>query len=160
PRQHRDDIRLSARAAGQLKRTAPRSGSVSSMKMRSNLKPMTDRELVRFVRQLEKELVAIGGCGCGANDITCIAGCRAWQSAGGITMSLDRLINLLVTIAVVELMVLTGLKVTLAEIARRAGDWRLLARAALANYLLVPALAIVLLLLFDAAPMVAAGFLV
>ena len=75
-------------------------------------------------------------------------------------MSLDRLINLLVTIAVVELMVLTGLKVTFAEIARSAGDWWLLARAALANYLLVPALAIVLLLLFDAAPMVAAGFLV
>jgi len=75
-------------------------------------------------------------------------------------MSLDRLINLLVTIAVVELVVLTGLKVTFAEIARSAGDWWLLARAALANYLLVPALAIVLLLLFDAAPMVAAGFLV
>src|SRR6516165_5542047 len=75
-------------------------------------------------------------------------------------MSLDRLINLLVTIAVVELMVLTGLKVTFSEIARSAGDWWLLARAALANYLLVPALAIVLLLLFDAAPMVAAGFLV
>jgi BASS family bile acid:Na+ symporter len=75
-------------------------------------------------------------------------------------MSLDRLINLLVTIAVVELMVLSGLKVTLAEIARSAGDWRLLARAALANYLPVPALAIVLLLLFDAAPMVAAAFLV
>jgi BASS family bile acid:Na+ symporter len=75
-------------------------------------------------------------------------------------MSLDRLINLLVTIVVVELMVLIGLKVTFSEIARSAGDWWLLARAALANYLLVPALAIVLLLLFDAAPMVAAGFLV
>jgi BASS family bile acid:Na+ symporter len=75
-------------------------------------------------------------------------------------MSPDRQINLLVTIAVVELMVLTGLKVAFAEIARSAGDWRLVARAALANYLLVPAMAIVLLLLFDAAPMVAAGFLV
>ena len=75
-------------------------------------------------------------------------------------MSLDRLINLLVTIAVVELMVLTGLKVAFAEIARSAGGWRLVARAALANYLLVPARALVLLLLFDAAPMVAAGFLV
>jgi predicted Na+-dependent transporter len=73
-------------------------------------------------------------------------------------MSLDRLINLLVTIAVVELMVLTGLKVTFAEIARSAGDWWLLARAALANYLLVPALAVVLLLLFDAAPLVRPDF--
>jgi BASS family bile acid:Na+ symporter len=75
-------------------------------------------------------------------------------------MSLDRLIDLLVTIAVVELMVLTGLRVTFAEIGRSAGGWRLVARAALANYLLVPALAIVLLLLFEAASMVAAGFLV
>jgi hypothetical protein len=38
---------------------------------------MTDRDLVRFVRQLEKELVEIGGFGCGANDIACIAGCSA-----------------------------------------------------------------------------------
>ena len=33
-RQHFDDIRLSARTPRQLKRAAPRSGSVSSMKMR------------------------------------------------------------------------------------------------------------------------------
>ena len=75
-------------------------------------------------------------------------------------MSLDKLINLLVTITLIEMMVLIGLKVTFAELARTAGDWRLVARAAAANYLLVPALAIVLLVAFKADPMVAAGFLV
>jgi BASS family bile acid:Na+ symporter len=75
-------------------------------------------------------------------------------------MSLDRLINLLVTITLIEMMVLIGLRVTFAELARTAGDWRLVARAAAANYLLVPALAIVLLVAFKADPMVAAGFLV
>src|SRR5258706_9799536 len=75
-------------------------------------------------------------------------------------MSLDRLINLLVTITLIEMMVLIGLKVTFAELARVAGDWRLLARAAAANYLLVPALAVILLAAFGADPMVAAGFLV
>jgi BASS family bile acid:Na+ symporter len=75
-------------------------------------------------------------------------------------MSLDRLINLLVTITLIEMMVLIGLKVTFAELARTAGDWRLVARAAAANYLLVPALAIVLLVAFKADPVVAAGFLV
>jgi bile acid:Na+ symporter, BASS family len=75
-------------------------------------------------------------------------------------MSLDRLINLLVTITLIEMMVLIGLKVTFAELARTVGDWRLVARAAAANYLLMPALAIVLLVAFNADPMVAAGFLV
>jgi bile acid:Na+ symporter, BASS family len=75
-------------------------------------------------------------------------------------MSLDKLINLLVTITLIEMMVLTGLRVTFAELAHTAGDWRLIARAAAANYLLVPALAIALLVAFSADPMVAAGFLV
>jgi BASS family bile acid:Na+ symporter len=75
-------------------------------------------------------------------------------------MSLDKLINLLVTITLIEMMVLIGLKVTFAELARTAGDWRLVARAAAANYLLVPALAIVLLVAFKSEPMVAVGFLV
>jgi BASS family bile acid:Na+ symporter len=41
-----------------------------------------------------------------------------------------------------------------------AVDWRLVARAGLANYVLVPAAAIGLLLLFGAPPMVAVGFLI
>jgi BASS family bile acid:Na+ symporter len=75
-------------------------------------------------------------------------------------MTLDRLTNLLVTITLIEMMVAIGLRVTFADLARIAADWRLIARAAVANYLLVPLLAVVLLVVFDANPMVAAGFLV
>jgi bile acid:Na+ symporter, BASS family len=75
-------------------------------------------------------------------------------------MSIDRLINILVTITLIEMMVLIGLRATFAELAQTVRDWRLVARAGVANYLLVPAAAVVLLLLFDANPMVAAGFLV
>jgi BASS family bile acid:Na+ symporter len=75
-------------------------------------------------------------------------------------VSIDRLINILVTITLIEMMVLIGLRATFAELAQTVRDWRLVARAGVANYLLVPAAAVILLLLFDANPMVAAGFLV
>ncbi|HEY7662714.1 MAG TPA: bile acid:sodium symporter [Xanthobacteraceae bacterium] len=75
-------------------------------------------------------------------------------------MSPDRAIHLLVTITLVEMMVLIGLRATFAELAETAREWRLLARAAVANYLLVPGAAIGLLLAFQATPMVAAGFLI
>jgi bile acid:Na+ symporter, BASS family len=75
-------------------------------------------------------------------------------------MSLDRLINLLVTITLIEMMVLIGLRVTFAELVDTVRSVRLVVRAAAANYLLVPALAIALLILVDASPMVAAGLLV
>jgi BASS family bile acid:Na+ symporter len=75
-------------------------------------------------------------------------------------MSVDRLINLLVTVTLMEMMVTVGLRVTFAEIVDTARNWQLVTRAALANYLLVPAVAIILLLLFQASPLVAAGFLV
>ena len=75
-------------------------------------------------------------------------------------MSLDRVINILVTITLIEMMVLIGLRVTFAELGRVAGNWRLVGRAAVANYLLVPAVAVGLLVWFDADPMVAAGFLI
>jgi bile acid:Na+ symporter, BASS family len=65
-----------------------------------------------------------------------------------------------VTITLIEMMVLIGLRATFAEFAQTVRDWRLVARAGVANYLLVPAAAVVLLLLFDANPMVAAGFFV
>jgi BASS family bile acid:Na+ symporter len=75
-------------------------------------------------------------------------------------MSLDRLINLLVTVTLIEMMVLTGLRVTFGELAQVVGNLRLVTRAAVANYLLVPAFAVLLLVMFEAAPMIAAGFLV
>src|SRR5262249_37194207 len=75
-------------------------------------------------------------------------------------MSLDRLINILVTVALIEMMVTVGLRVTFAEVAATAKDLRAVARALVPNYLLVPAVAIALLLLFRANPLVATGFLV
>jgi BASS family bile acid:Na+ symporter len=58
------------------------------------------------------------------------------------------------------MMAATGLGVTFGDLARVARDWRLVVRAALANYVLVPAATVGLLLLFGAQPMVAAGFLI
>jgi bile acid:Na+ symporter, BASS family len=75
-------------------------------------------------------------------------------------MSIDRLINLFVTITLIAMMVAVGLRVTFAEIIETARNWQFVVRAAVANYVLVPAVAIILLLLFQAGPMVAAGFLV
>lgn len=75
-------------------------------------------------------------------------------------MSVDQTINVLVTITLIQLMAAIGLGVTTAEIAPVARDWGLLAKAALANYGLVPAITVGLLLLLRAPPPVAAGFLV
>jgi BASS family bile acid:Na+ symporter len=75
-------------------------------------------------------------------------------------MTLDQLINILVTITLIEMMVTVGLQVTLTELLGVARSWRLVTRAALANYVLVPAFTVGLLLLFQPHPMVAAGFLI
>jgi hypothetical protein len=48
-------------------------------------------------------------------------------------MSLDRLINILVTITLIEMMVLIGLRVRFAELAQTISNWRLVARATTAN---------------------------
>jgi hypothetical protein len=61
-------------------------------------------------------------------------------------MSADRLINLLVTIAIIQMMISVGLGVTLADIGAVATDWHLLIHAAVANYVCVPAVVIGLLL--------------
>ncbi len=75
-------------------------------------------------------------------------------------MSLDRLVNLLVIVTLVEMMVVIGLGVTFADLASVVRNWRLVAKAALANYVGVPAATIGLLLLFQATPLASAGFLV
>src|SRR5262249_52032128 len=75
-------------------------------------------------------------------------------------MTVDQLINVLVTITLIEMMVAVGLGVTFADLAGVAGNWRLAGRAALANYVCVPAATVGPLPLFDAHPMVAAGFLI
>jgi BASS family bile acid:Na+ symporter len=75
-------------------------------------------------------------------------------------MTTDRLLNILVTVTCIEMMVAVGLDVSLAELTRAGREWRLVARALLANYVGVPAVAVGLLLLLHAHPMVAAGFLI
>jgi BASS family bile acid:Na+ symporter len=75
-------------------------------------------------------------------------------------MTIHQIINVLVTVTLVEMMVAIGLGVTCAELLGVARNWRLVGRAALANYVCVPAAAVGLLLLFDARPLVAAGFLI
>jgi len=75
-------------------------------------------------------------------------------------MSLDQAIGPLVAIALIELMVATGLGIRLADITSAARDWRLLARAGLVNYVAVPFAAVLLLLLFRVEPTAAAGFLI
>jgi BASS family bile acid:Na+ symporter len=75
-------------------------------------------------------------------------------------MTIDQWINALVTVTLVEMMVATGLAVSFADLAGVARDWRLVVKAALANYVCVPAATVGLLLLFDPHAMVAAGFLI
>jgi BASS family bile acid:Na+ symporter len=75
-------------------------------------------------------------------------------------MAADRFINILVTITLIQMMIGIGFGVTFAEIVRVARNSALLVRAAIANYLCVPAIAIGLLLWFRSPPMVAAGFLI
>ena len=72
----------------------------------------------------------------------------------------DRLLNILVTITLIEMMVAIGLGVTFGELAAVARDRWLVARAVLANYVCVPAATVGLLLLFNAHALVAAGFLI
>ncbi len=75
-------------------------------------------------------------------------------------MTIDRVINILVTITLIEMMATIGLGLTFAEIAPVAKSRALLIRAAIANYLCVPAITVALLLWFHSPPMVAAGFLI
>jgi BASS family bile acid:Na+ symporter len=76
-------------------------------------------------------------------------------------MNVDRLINVLVTVMLVEMMVAIGLSVTLAELAAVARNWRLVLQAGIANYIAVPAVTVALLIWFNPADaMVSAGFLI
>jgi BASS family bile acid:Na+ symporter len=75
-------------------------------------------------------------------------------------MTIDRALNILVTITLIAMMVATGLGVRFSEIAAVAKDRRLVVRGIVANYGLVPAVTVVLLLLFRAESMVAVGFLI
>jgi BASS family bile acid:Na+ symporter len=75
-------------------------------------------------------------------------------------MTIDRIVNLLAMLTLFEMMVTIGLGVAVAEVVAIARDWRAVACAGLANYVIVPLVALGLLLLFHAEPLVAAGFLI
>ena len=75
-------------------------------------------------------------------------------------MTIERLINILVTITLIEMMVAVGLSVAFADLISVAKNARLLVQATIANYVLVPAVTVGLLLLFLSHPMVSAGFLI
>ena len=76
------------------------------------------------------------------------------------TDQLNQLINIVASITLFEMMVAIGLGVTVADVLRVATDWRLVAKASLASYVLVPAAAVGLLILIQADPYVATGFLI
>jgi BASS family bile acid:Na+ symporter len=82
------------------------------------------------------------------------------REIAGETMSIDRIINSLVFITLIQLMATIGLGVTIKQVTAVATNWRLLLAAAIANYVLVPACAVLLLLVFRSPAMVAAGFLI
>ena len=74
---------------------------------------------------------------------------------------IDRLINVLVTITLIEMMLAIGLSVRFADLLGICRDWRLLLQAGLANYVCVPAVTVALLFLFHPVdPMVSVGFLI
>jgi bile acid:Na+ symporter, BASS family len=72
----------------------------------------------------------------------------------------DRLINFVVTVTLIEMMAAIGLGVPLGELLAVMRNGRLLAGAVLANYGVVPAATVCLLLLFAAEPSVGVGFLI
>ncbi|HEV3145596.1 MAG TPA: bile acid:sodium symporter [Gemmataceae bacterium] len=75
-------------------------------------------------------------------------------------MTMDRFINIIVMVTLIEMMIAVGLRVTLADLIGVARNWRLVAQALVANYVCVPAIAVALLLLFQAPPLACAGFLI
>src|SRR5581483_8040288 len=86
-----------------------------------------------------------------------------WQSAlyQGRPMTIDQLMNVLVTIMLIVMMVAIGIGVSVAEFTNVSRNWRLVFQAFLANYICIPAITVGLLLAFHPPdPMVPAGFLI
>jgi len=75
-------------------------------------------------------------------------------------MTVNQFVDLLAPLTLIEMMVTLGLGVKTLEVLKIGKQGGLVFRALLANYVLVPAAALGLLLLFHASPIVAAGFLV
>lgn len=75
-------------------------------------------------------------------------------------MTVDRWINVLLTVTLIEMMIAIGLGVVWGDVLSAAKRWQLTLPAVVANYVVVPAVTVALLLTYDAQPMVAAGFLI
>ena len=75
-------------------------------------------------------------------------------------MAIDQLINLLAAVTLIEMMVTVGLGTEFSDVLPVVASWGLVSRALIANYLAVPLTAAVMLLLFGAGPMIAAGFMI
>jgi BASS family bile acid:Na+ symporter len=75
-------------------------------------------------------------------------------------MTIDRLINLLAAVTLVEMMVTIGLGVRWADVLFVTKSWGLVGRVLIANYILVPVVAVALLAFFRPEPMIAVGFLI
>ena len=75
-------------------------------------------------------------------------------------MTLDQMVRLVIVITLFEMMITTGLGVTVSQLIKVATNFRLIGSAFLANYVCVPVAAIGLLLLIPSSPTVTAGFLI
>lgn len=75
-------------------------------------------------------------------------------------MSTDQLIKLCVTLTLIVMMIGQGLAISWTELVETARNWRLSLATLVANYVCVPAAAVVLLWLFQPSPEAAAGFLI
>ena len=75
-------------------------------------------------------------------------------------MTLGEVLRLLALVTLVEGMIFVGLAASIKDFINAARDWRLVVRMLLANYVFVPAVAAVLLLVFHTHPMVTVGFLI
>jgi bile acid:Na+ symporter, BASS family len=73
---------------------------------------------------------------------------------------MDKLVNILALITLLEMMIFIGLSATIADVLSSMKNIRLIALAMLANYLVVPLITVGLLLGFAAKPMVSVGFLI
>ena len=74
-------------------------------------------------------------------------------------MSVDQMTSAIVTVTIFEMMAAIGLEMRLAQLTPVASNKALLVRAALANLLLAPALALAVALMFRSPPLIAVGLL-
>jgi len=75
-------------------------------------------------------------------------------------MTADKFISFLAAVTLIEMMFTIGVSARLPDALAVCKDWKFIARAAVANYILVPATAVILLRAFHTSPMIAAGFLI